>query len=66
MNLGLLFDENLSERLLQLLLDRCPGSQHIRRLGLGGASDLTIWQLAAEQNSILLTKDEDILVLSMR
>ena len=37
----LLFDEPLSEKLITLLGDLFPGSLHVRRLGAGGARDLT-------------------------
>jgi predicted nuclease of predicted toxin-antitoxin system len=61
----LLFDENLSERLLPLLIDRFPGSQHIRQHGLGGASDRKIWSYALENKYMLVTKDEDFMRLSI-
>jgi predicted nuclease of predicted toxin-antitoxin system len=61
----LLLDENLSERLLPFLLDRFPGSQHIRQHGLGGASDQDIWMFALENNFMLVTKDEDFIRLSI-
>jgi predicted nuclease of predicted toxin-antitoxin system len=44
--LRLLLDENLSERLLPLLSARFEHLQHVRLLGLGGADDLEIWELA--------------------
>ncbi|MCX5960967.1 MAG: hypothetical protein NT053_14480 [Cyanobacteria bacterium] len=34
----LLLDENLSERLLPLLIERFPHSTHVRLIGLGGAT----------------------------
>jgi hypothetical protein len=61
----LLLDENLSERLLPLLIDRFPGSTHVRLVGLGGASDSAIWEWAREQAQLLVTKDEDFLDLSV-
>jgi len=61
----LLLDENLSERLLVRLVERFPGSRHIRLLGLGGAGDLLIWQLAEAEGYVLVTKDEDFLSLSV-
>ena len=61
----LLLDENLSERLLPFLLNRFPGSQHIRQHGLGGASDREIWRFALENNFMLVTKDEDFIRLSI-
>jgi predicted nuclease of predicted toxin-antitoxin system len=61
----LLLDENLSERLLPLILDRFPDSSHVRMLGLGGADDLLIWERARTDGALLVTKDEDFLRLSV-
>jgi predicted nuclease of predicted toxin-antitoxin system len=44
----LLFDENLSSRLLELLAADFPDSAHIERLGMRGASDAAIWAYARE------------------
>jgi predicted nuclease of predicted toxin-antitoxin system len=38
----LLFDENVSPRLADLLQDTYPGSAHVRDLGLGGATDTSV------------------------
>ena len=48
----LLFDENLSPKLVKLLADDFPGSVHVHDIGLGGADDKTIWRYAA--NNVLL------------
>jgi len=61
----LLIDENLSEALTVSLHDLFPDSLHIRTLGSGGASDLTVWELARQHDCILLTRDEDFLRLSI-
>ena len=61
----LLFDENLSEQLVGLLADLFPDSLHIRLLHGAGASDALLWQVAAEQGCILVTKDEDFERLSI-
>jgi hypothetical protein len=42
----LLFDENLSGRLPQLLADTFPDSVDVVSLGLGGSSDRAIWDRA--------------------
>ena len=44
----LLFDEQLSEELIVLLQDVFPDSLHVRQLGVGGAADQRVWQLARE------------------
>ncbi|MFN9071629.1 MAG: DUF5615 family PIN-like protein [Cyanobacteriota bacterium] len=55
MSLRLLLDENLSERLLLSLEDCYPGSNHVRQLGLGGATDRTIWAFAGHGWSVLIS-----------
>ena len=65
MNVRLLLDKNLSERLLPLLCDRFPDSSHVRLIGLGGADDLVIWEWARSEGALLVTKDEDFLRLSV-
>jgi predicted nuclease of predicted toxin-antitoxin system len=55
----LLFDEQLSERLVNVLGDVFPGSLHVRHAGAGGASDALVWQRARELGCTVVTKDED-------
>ena len=45
----LLLDENLSERLLPLLIERFPHSTHVRLIGLGGASNAATASLLLQQ-----------------
>ena len=42
----LLFDENLSFRLISFLSDVFPDSVHVHKIGLGNASDENIWEHA--------------------
>lgn len=55
----LLFDENLSARLVAMLADVYPGSVHVEQAGLAGAPDATLWQYAATHGFVIVTKDED-------
>jgi predicted nuclease of predicted toxin-antitoxin system len=55
----LLFDENLSFRLVAALADLYPNSTHVREVGLLGADDLHVWQYAAEHGYLLVSKDTD-------
>jgi predicted nuclease of predicted toxin-antitoxin system len=55
----LLFDQNLSHRLLGLLDDLFPGSLHVRLLGLAAADDLTIWNYARDHDLVIVTQDSD-------
>ena len=55
----LLFDENLSARLATALADLYPGSAHVRDCALLGASDLEVWQYAAANGFVIVSKDSD-------
>ena len=55
----LLFDQNLSHRLLSALEDLFPGSLHVRFLGLADADDLTIWNYAKDHQLIIVTQVSD-------
>jgi len=55
----LLFDENLSFRLVMALSDTYPDSAHVREVGLLGAEDRRIWDYAAEHGFMLTSKDTD-------
>ena len=55
----LLFDENLSSHLVDLLADCYPGSCHVRGEGLERADDSTVWNHAAAQGLMIVSKDSD-------
>lgn len=55
----LLFDQNLSHRLVQSLQKEYPDSRHVREVGLQEASDAVVWQYAAQQGFAIVTKDAD-------
>jgi predicted nuclease of predicted toxin-antitoxin system len=55
----LLFDQNLSWRLPQLLSEIYPGSRHIREFGLKESQDLDIWKHAKSNDFAIVTKDKD-------
>jgi predicted nuclease of predicted toxin-antitoxin system len=54
----LLFDQNLSPRLLAILADLYGGSTHVRNEGLEAADDDTVWEYAARQG-FAMSKDAD-------
>lgn len=60
----LLFDENLSVRVLECLSNVYPGSQHVGRVGLQGKTDREIWDFAAAQGYAVVSKDNDFRQLS--
>jgi predicted nuclease of predicted toxin-antitoxin system len=55
----LLFDQNLSFRLVELLFDCYPGSAHVRDVGLAHADDAVVWTYAADHGLTLVSKDSD-------
>jgi predicted nuclease of predicted toxin-antitoxin system len=55
----LLFDQNLSPRLITLVADIFPHSKHVHLLGLGTAFDREVWEYARENDLIIVTKDAD-------
>jgi predicted nuclease of predicted toxin-antitoxin system len=63
--LKLLFDENLSPRLIGMIEDVYPGSCHVEGCGLSGASDHDVWQHAKENGFAVVTKDADFSELSL-
>jgi predicted nuclease of predicted toxin-antitoxin system len=55
----LLFDQNLSHRLLPALQDLFADSQHVRLLGLAEADDKEIWDYAKKHGFVIVTQDSD-------
>jgi predicted nuclease of predicted toxin-antitoxin system len=55
----LLFDQNLSPRLIDRLADIYPKSVHVFSLGLGDAMDIEIWEYAHDNDYMIVTKDAD-------
>jgi predicted nuclease of predicted toxin-antitoxin system len=61
----LLFDQNLSPRLVERLIDLFPGSAHVFALDLGEASDTDLWAYAKERGYTLVSKDVDFSEMSV-
>jgi predicted nuclease of predicted toxin-antitoxin system len=55
----LLFDQNLSPRLVSRLADLYPDSNHIFLLGLDKATDVEVREHAKTKDFLLVTKDAD-------
>ncbi len=56
----LLFDENLSYKLVRLLEDLLPHSIHVRDVGLKAADDPLVWEYARDNGLIQVSKDADM------
>jgi predicted nuclease of predicted toxin-antitoxin system len=61
----LLFDENLSPKLVKRLAHLFPNSAHVHELGLASSDDGVIWRFAAAQGFVIITKDLDFFDISI-
>ena len=60
----LLFDENLSRRLVPRIADLFPGSSHVASEGLLQAQDIGVWEHARSNNFSIVTADTDFYELA--
>jgi predicted nuclease of predicted toxin-antitoxin system len=61
----LLFDQNLSPRLVPRLADLFPDSSHVQSEGLDCADDDRVWEHARRNGFAIVTKDADFNNLSV-
>lgn len=61
----LLFDQNLSPRLVGRLADLFPGSQHVQDVGLDQALDEQVWEHARQHGHTIVSKDDDFQDISI-
>ncbi len=57
----LLWDQNLSPRLVNSLADLFPDSVHVRDLGMARADDDRVWVFAAKHGCAIVSKDSDFM-----
>jgi predicted nuclease of predicted toxin-antitoxin system len=55
----LLFDQNLSHRLVRTLSNIYPDSEHVRNVELGRAPDTEVWAFARREGFVIVSKDAD-------
>lgn len=55
----LLFDENVSPKLPDVLANEYPGSTHVTRVELRGAADQRIWDYSRAQGFAIVSKNTD-------
>lgn len=58
--MNLLFDENLSYKLVRRLADLFPGAIHVRDVGLKAAGDPAVWEYARDNGLMIISKDSDM------
>lgn len=56
---SLLFDQNLSHKLVDSLSTLFPGSKHVRMCNLSKSTDLEVWNFAKANALIIVTLDSD-------
>ena len=61
----LLFDQNLSPRLVDRLSDLFPDSRHVRDVGLSESTDSEVWEFARANEFALVSKDSDFVQLAL-
>lgn len=61
----LLFDQNLSPRLVNRLADLYPDAQHVSFLDLDQADDRVVWEYARVNDFTVVTRDSDFSELSL-
>jgi predicted nuclease of predicted toxin-antitoxin system len=61
----LLFDHNLSPRLVERLAGVFADSSHVSFYGLDRAADMQVWDFARDHGFTLVTKDSDFHDLSL-
>ena len=61
----LLFDQNLSPKLVNRVIDLYPGSDHVQSVELDCADDNQVWEHARLEKFAIVTKDEDFNNLSV-
>jgi predicted nuclease of predicted toxin-antitoxin system len=57
--LKLLFDHNLSPKLVERLADEYPDSAHVSARGLDRSTDAQVWNFARENDFTIVTRDAD-------
>jgi predicted nuclease of predicted toxin-antitoxin system len=55
----LLFDQNISFRILKKLTEAYSGSSHVKTEGLMNASDIEVWEYAKRHQFIIVSQDSD-------
>ena len=55
----LLLDENLSDRIINRIIDLYPNSEHVKNLSLTNTDDAVIWEHAKANDFVIVSKDAD-------
>jgi predicted nuclease of predicted toxin-antitoxin system len=61
----LLFDQNISFRIVNKIIDIFPGSRHVSNIGLSDSEDIDIWLFAKKEDYVIVTFDSDYYDISL-
>jgi predicted nuclease of predicted toxin-antitoxin system len=61
----LLFDQNISHRLIKQISDILPAAKQVRDFGIENYSDKSIWEFAKENKYTIVTFDSDFYDFSL-
>ena len=62
--MNLLFDQNISFRIIKKIQDTFPNSKQIKELSMENYSDNEIWRFAKDNNYTIVTFDSDFFEIS--
>ncbi len=65
LEMKLLFDQNISFRVLRLLPDGFSDCCHVQSVGLDNSKDVEIWRYAKQNDSVIVTFDADFFDISV-
>lgn len=61
----LLFDENISIRVPEILQEVFPGAKHVKDFSLIESPDSDVWDRAKEEGLAIISKDDDFIQRSL-
>ena len=64
-DMKLLFDQNISYRIIGMLPNQFAGSCHVKSVNLNNCNDLKIWQFAKNNDFTIVTFDVDFFDISL-
>ncbi|MBS1489509.1 MAG: DUF5615 family PIN-like protein [Bacteroidetes bacterium] len=63
--MNLLFDQNLSYKLVNRLADVFPNASHIKDFSLSNEGDIKVWDFAQKNDFTIVTQDSDFYDLAL-
>lgn len=61
----LLFDQNISYRIINKIIEKFPQAKHVSNFKLNDREDINIWEFARNENYVIVTFDSDYYDISL-